>query len=112
MPDPRLLQVDADLSCEFNGNRIRIRSQRDRKLVCEFPNSKALFAMRKMGGKSKWLRELGRRLRLAEQTVDVLVGGELVARFGRDANGGLLRLVGVSSTELRLRKIAVLLLTG
>lgn len=108
MPDPRLLQIDADLECELNGDILRIRSVRDRKLVCELPNAKTLFALKRIGGKS--LRKIGRRLSLIDQTLDVVVAGQLIARFGRDADSRLLSLMGVSSTELRLWKIAALVM--
>ena len=48
MPDPRLLQIDADLECELDGNILRIRSDRDRKIVCDLPNVKTLFALGKL----------------------------------------------------------------
>ena len=112
MLNPRLVQIEADLECEWNGNILRIRSDRERKLVCELPNAKTLFALRRVGGKSTSLRKIGRGLSLIDQTVDVLVAGKLVARFGRDANSRLMCLIGAPSTELRLWKIAAMAMNG
>mgnify|MGYP006166707789 CR=1 FL=1 len=110
MPDLRLLQIDSDLECEFNGKRLRIRSERAGELICELPDAKTLFALRQIGGELKALRKIGRWLNLIEQTVDVLVDGKLIARFGRDANSRLLSVMGVPSTELRLWKFLTLVM--
>ncbi len=112
MLDLRLLQIDAELACELNGNSLRIRSDGDRKLVFELTNVKSLFALRKIAGEVTSLRKIGCRLNRIEQTVEVLAAGQLIARFGRKANSRLLNLIRVRSTELRLWRLLTLVMKG
>ncbi len=111
MPDLHGIEINADLECEMDGRTVRIRSDGNRNVICFLPDAKTLFGLVKVFRGRIPIRALGKSLLLIGHTLEVHVAGNLIARFGRDADGRLLRLLGFGSTELKLRKIVSLALS-
>jgi hypothetical protein len=108
MPDLSGIEINAELECEMEGHSLRIRSNGDRKVICLLPDAKTLLSLRRVFRRRIRLRTLGQNLSLIQHTLEVHIAGNLVARFGHEADGRLLRLLGFGSTELRLRQIVSL----
>lgn len=105
MPDLRGIEINADLECEMDGHSVRIRSNGDGNVICMLPDANALFGLRRVLRGRMPLRTLGQSLSHVGHTLEVHVAGKLIARFGRDTGGRLLRPFGFGSTELNLGQI-------
>ena len=97
--------ITADLKCEFRGKAFQVRDDGSSRIICDLPDLKTLFTLRKLANDVIPIDQIVSGLSKIERTMEVRVAGQCVAQLGENSSGVFGRLIGFPATRIFWRNL-------